>query len=447
MRILCFVTDKPENLSRVALKCATLDIHLVVVDLGLPYYPKFPRGLRLTWTYLEGDHPTLVKAAKLGVDSSPQGSVVLLNDRTIDLLEKVDLLFHAETTFPKLASLSFSTTGHPGLQSVVNNPLFGTLYTQRVLELFAFINPQINEINVAALNWAKAVTQKGWSHQRIFTSQTLIEEPIVFNSPTQLHESNDWTVPKLDPTSWRGQERKKPWHFPLTIAIPHWGTTLNLIQTSLASWEAQNLKPYLQIWDTGSPLSYHTDLQNLSAPNLEINFLRSNAWRNPWEGVQKAWEFAYQSVSTKHLLITHNDLIPNSPNLLRELLSLCDEQTPIVGYSDKNNSKAIGCLFTLLNIPVLRSLDIHFTTSWLKENYPSLKTEDPLAPFQNSLKRAQIEPLIIGHDEGKNTTIHFEHFGGLTQYLLTGQALETKEREMQDFIRKSENRIASWNPL
>lgn len=128
-----------------------------------------------------------------------------------------------------------------------------------------------------------------------------------------------------------GRAQRKPWDYPVTVAIPHLDTP-ELLHSVVALHRLQSTRPYMVVVDTGSSEATCRRLEAMRAEDLEIHFVRSNGYRHSSAPVTTAMDVAFAVCHTNYLFCTHADVFPRRRDLLAWLIAQCGEETPAVGW-------------------------------------------------------------------------------------------------------------------
>ena len=128
-----------------------------------------------------------------------------------------------------------------------------------------------------------------------------------------------------------GRIMPKPWEYRVTVAIPHLDA-MPLLKAVVALHRLQTITPYIIVIDTGSPDSVCRELELMRADDLEIHFVRCNAYRHSSAPVTTAMDLAFATCHSTYLFCTHSDVFPRRRDLLAWLIGQCDENSPAVGW-------------------------------------------------------------------------------------------------------------------
>ncbi|NIQ12873.1 MAG: hypothetical protein GTO02_00210, partial [Candidatus Dadabacteria bacterium] len=75
---------------------------------------------------------------------------------------------------------------------------------------------------------------------------------------------------------WEGSDKKKPWNYKITVAIPALDT-YEVLEICIELLRLQTERPYIMVIDTGSRDEQLEKVRKLQSSDLEIHFLQLNA--------------------------------------------------------------------------------------------------------------------------------------------------------------------------
>lgn len=164
---------------------------------------------------------------------------------------------------------------------------------------------------------------------------------------------------------WEGRLPKRPWHFKVTVAIPHLDTPETLPSIiELFRWQTE--RPYILIMDTGSYPACVDILEQLRGPDVEIHYLKGGGYCNSSEPVSIAMDCALALCRTPYLFATHADCFVRRRDLLQWYLGQCNPECPLVGYEmspRQGTSQWRGTpshTATMMHVPTLRAHGVRF---------------------------------------------------------------------------------------
>ncbi len=221
------------------------------------------------------------------------------------------------------------------------------------------------------------------------------------------------TVPIAPLAGYQGAVKRKPWNYRVTVALPHLDT-LPQLQLALDLWRCQTIEPYFFVIDTGSPPELLPEVEKLRAPDCEVHYIRSHAYRHPSAAVTAALDLAQTLCQTEWLFHSHTDVFPRRRNLLEWLQQQCCHETPVVGWrmSPRPNStsphkeewrESVSHTATMLFMPVCGPAGL----VWSMESYFAQRPAerghfaawpDTESPFLLAMRRANIKPLLLGNE-------------------------------------------------
>src|SRR5580658_4241296 len=91
---------------------------------------------------------------------------------------------------------------------------------------------------------------------------------------------------------WEGSDRKKPWHYKVTAAIPAIDT-VETLEVCIELLRLQTERPFIQIIDTGSRGKQLEKMRNLQADDVEVHFLQLNGVQHPSDYPAMAMDLAF----------------------------------------------------------------------------------------------------------------------------------------------------------
>lgn len=453
MTNLVIVTKSPEVFHAVCKAGVLFRRRVMLIDVGLSNFPILPSETELFVYFLNTDSSPVLAAIK-ALSISKNESFFLLDDATHHLALYLPYLDQATLSIPRLASSHLTFDGPPGTKQVDFNPLYGTIYPAHALNTLGVFDSDLEDSSMAAYKWAGKCRSKGYTHIQVWSSRddsfnpTLTQNQLI-SYPSISRGEDPYLAPFPKSTHpWLGTQHKLPWNYPITVVIPHYGGNYRLLRNAINLWRAQRIKPYIIVYDTGTPSSHHPELLAFEDVDVEIHFNRWHAYKEIWSGVASAYQHAIIDSRTSHILFTHNDILPMTRDVTEDLLRLCDAKRPVVGYG-KLNTKQIGTTLTMIHTPTIHNSRI----SWVNLNGTpnQIHTYDdftrPESTFNENLNQCGIEPTIIGYESNtvRDITSHYHHIGGYTFYdLYHSDRMNKIQPVAEEFLHEAELRLVSW---
>ncbi len=234
---------------------------------------------------------------------------------------------------------------------------------------------------------------------------------------------------------WQGTNKTKQWDFKVTAMIPHL-ETIEPLWVAVQLLRQQTERPYICIVDTGSSPRTLELLERMRSDDLEIHYVRSNNYRHPSQPVAAAMDLAHSLCSTDYLFHTHSDVFLRRNDLIEDLLRLCNEKVPAIGYQMSNRDWITpeweGMLGHTINLLHLKTIE-QTGASWsmertCREDESLMKSykvaggwPDTETGFNRIIKKFGIKPVFIGDDENwirqKDRNMdHFRSYAGSMLY-------------------------------
>lgn len=152
-----------------------------------------------------------------------------------------------------------------------------------------------------------------------------------------------------------------------TVVIPHRDMP-EWLDLSVQFWQNVDNKPFIYVIDTQSKKTEALKLlDNLSSlPMVEVACLNMRDTPHPSDPIAIAMDLAFSRCETTYLLATHIDMFPKRRDIITYLMSLCDQDTPVVGWEmsprgygadgNLNGKLSDGCpghVCTLFHMPTM----------------------------------------------------------------------------------------------
>lgn len=397
---------------KVANECLNQGRDLIIVDLGLTSPLNYPSGLRVTVLRENSFDTTKVCSLNRAVSLSDSNFLVL-NDFKAHVLWYLPQLELVMRNGIRVSSVYCDIGERPETSQVLQCPLWGTLFSRKVYGYVGVFNESFIDFSVVVKDWCDRAYQKGWVTLKTLVKETVVPSFGVLKEtkkfPTiesilaeQYYEERDLSLtgPTKDGNSykaWEGPVKEKPWSNKVTVVIPHVGTNLNMLRVFIAAWRNQTVKPFIQIYDTGSTLTTVKELLLLEDSNTEVHLLRFRGFRYKCAYQSLVYDTALQSCRTPFMLVTHNDLAPLNQTALASVLSQCSLQQPFVGYG--TDEGILGDLFTLLHVSTAKSSRLTWCPRWYDENIQNKVNLLDLRSyhvFNECLQQSGLKYKIIG---------------------------------------------------
>ena len=259
---------------------------------------------------------------------------------------------------------------------------------------------------------------------------------------------------------WEGACPKKPWDYRVTAAIPVLDTPepLSLVIDLL---RLQSEPPFILIIDTGSRPEQWRQIEALRAPDVEVHSLRLNGVRHPSDFPAMAMDLAFAICRTQYLFATHADCFLRSRTLLAEMIDVCPEKSPVVGYELSPRQHPdwkgmVGHTCTLFDMPTMDRIGAGWSMRRLVRMF-DIETHEPHPERPNwpdtellvnyLVRQAGYEPHLIGHEENfvRNRDENIDHCRTLTGGLLYNRAHYEKAKAwMEEAMQEASERITAW---
>lgn len=259
---------------------------------------------------------------------------------------------------------------------------------------------------------------------------------------------------------WEGDCSPKPWEYEITAVIPTLDT-FDTLELAVKILDLQTIKPYIIIIDTGSCDEELDKIEQLRNESLEVHILKLNGTRHPSDYPAIAMDLAFSLCRTPFLFATHADCFLRKRNFLEELLLLCKNKSPAVGYRLSprphkdwefmvSHTASMYHMATMDKIGFgwsLRRLCNIFDIKDMKPNPETPNWPDTEILGNYILKKNNIKPLLIG-DEGnfcRNLDENIDHVRTYTSAKLYSPPHLAKLRDWLISAKsEAEKRILEW---
>lgn len=129
---------------------------------------------------------------------------------------------------------------------------------------------------------------------------------------------------------WEGSGKKKPWNYPISVAVPCLDTPEQLC-LCVKLLRLQTVKPFIMVIDTGSDERNYREIEKLRADDLEVHAIRLNGVYHPSDFPAMAMDLAFTLCRTEYLFATHADCFLRRRDFLQYSLDLC-KKFLVAGY-------------------------------------------------------------------------------------------------------------------
>lgn len=285
------------------------------------------------------------------------------------------------------------------------------------------------------------------------------ESAVGMSVPTDALVSPIGTAGKVD-----GNAAKKPWQFTSTAIIPHLDTPETL-EVVIELLRLQTDPPYIIVVDTGSPAAAAAKIERLRSDDVEIHFIRSNAYLHSSEPVTVALDVGLARANTPLLFLTHTDCFPRRRDALEWLGNQCDAVVPVVGWEMSERSwitddwqGMVSHTFTMLHAPTIRRIGATWHMGRCREAmgwdcaYRADGWPDTETGFAYCLRAAGVPVKLLGSEVNYERQVtewwdHARSWTGTKVYCKgTDQAART-EAYTNDALADARARIAAWSKI
>jgi hypothetical protein len=271
-------------------------------------------------------------------------------------------------------------------------------------------------------------------------------------------------VNRVTEKRWTGSIKVKPWDRKVTATFAHLETP-EMVPTVVDLLRYQSEPPHIIIVDTGSSEQACKELEANRAPDVEIHYIRSHAYRHPSQPVSAACDLAMSLITTEYAFWTHSDVFLRDRDYLRRTMAMCGPDTPVVGYemsprSEYNVSGFIGHTATMSHKPTLDRLGVTWSVERAYNQFGVPRGEmtggwpDTEGLLNLILKEAGIKPVLIGKDTNLENFIderiqHVRSFAGSKLYANDGSGSyhETAQGWLVEALSEAQERIARWKTM
>jgi len=259
---------------------------------------------------------------------------------------------------------------------------------------------------------------------------------------------------------WEGNCKKKPWEYKVTAVIPCLNTSETL-KYCIELLRLQTVKPFIMIIDTGSQSDHIEEVLKLRDEDVEVHTIALNGVIHPSDYPAMAMDMAMSLCRTKHMFATHADVFLKRRDLLEDMLSMCDEDCPVVGYELSPRSHAdwkgmISHTASMYNMKIMDRIGFAWSLRRLCNEYDIVEYKpDPMRPNWPDteilgnyiLRKNKINCRIIGREENQQRTNddNIDHFRSYTSGKMYSPDHFKKTKEwFEDAVRIAKTRIEEW---
>jgi hypothetical protein len=259
---------------------------------------------------------------------------------------------------------------------------------------------------------------------------------------------------------WEGDCVKKPWEYKVTAVIPVLDTP-EMLELVVGLLQLQTEKPYVLIIDTGSTPENLEKITSLRSENVEVHSILLNGVKHPSDFPCFAQDMAHALCRTDYIFCTHADVFLTKRNVIEEMLAMCNEDEPVVGYQISPRPHAdwvgmVGHTCMIYHVPSADNLGITWSQRRLCAYYGVEWCPDSARPnwpdtevgFNVLWREAGITPKIIGTEENfiRNVTEHFDHCRSATgSKLYCPEYWKQCQEWLVDAMSQAKVRIKQWD--
>lgn len=263
---------------------------------------------------------------------------------------------------------------------------------------------------------------------------------------------------------WTGSIKTKPWDRKVTATFAHLEAP-ELVPVVCDLLRYQSESPHIIVVDTGSSPEVCSKLEDYRAEDVEIHYIRSHAYRHPSAPVSAACDLALALCTTEYLFWTHNDVFLRDRDYLKKTMSMCGEDTPVVGYEmsprvEYDVGGFIGHTATMTHKPTLDRLGVTWSIERAYNQFGVPRGNmtggwpDTEGLLNLILKEAGIKPVLIGKDTNAERFTddridHCRSYGSSKLY--DGDGAGSYHAKAHGWITaalaEAEERIARWKSM
>lgn len=215
-----------------------------------------------------------------------------------------------------------------------------------------------------------------------------------------------------------GISNPRPSNYGVTVVIPVL-ETVDQLKVCVEVLQAQTIKPYILIIDTGSVQNLDK-IEQLRCKNVEIHYVRSHGWQHPSQPVAVAQDLGTSLCRTEYVFYTHADCFLMRKTVLEDWLNFAKIHK-IVGYqisprTYKGWESEYGHTALMVHLPTILENKINWSMSeyayarktTLKPSLFGPNCPDTESNFNEGLKSAGIKGLMLGGEENLKRNINFD---------------------------------------
>jgi hypothetical protein len=265
---------------------------------------------------------------------------------------------------------------------------------------------------------------------------------------------------RTEQNPWEGNLDKKPWEYQVTAVVPCLNTHETL-STLIDLLRLQTVKPYIMIIDTGSLEDQISKIIKLRDIDVEVHSIALNGVRHPSDYPAMAMDLSFSLCRTNYLFATHADCFLRRRNFLEDMLNLCKEKSPVVGYeiSPRAHNDWIGMVShtaSMYDMKVMDKINFAWSLRKLCNRYNIVDYKpDPMKPNWPDteilgnyiLREKNIKPYLIGKEENAKRTLdeNIDHFRSYTAgKMYSPDYFRETKIWFEDAMKQAQKRISDW---
>lgn len=265
---------------------------------------------------------------------------------------------------------------------------------------------------------------------------------------------------------WEGRGEVKPWQRRVTATFAHLETP-ELVPTVIELLRNQSCRPHIVIVDTGSSQQTMDELEDMRAPDVEIHYIRSHAYRHSSSPVSAACDLAMTLCTTDLMFFTHVDVFLRSRTLVERMANTTTATRPLVGYrmSDRTAHGTqdwqwmVGHTATMIHMPTAYQIgatwsverahsEFNIPRNPIGGQWPDTETNINLV-FRKAGFTAAFIGLDTNYERFTDDNIdHCRSFPGSKLYDndTPGSYHEGAAKWIKEALTEADARIAQWRP-
>lgn len=259
---------------------------------------------------------------------------------------------------------------------------------------------------------------------------------------------------------WEGNCDVKPWQYKITAAIPVLDT-FDQLEICVKILNAQTIKPYIVVVDTGSSKGQYEKIESLRSDNLEVHAIRLNGVQHPSDFPAIAMDLAFSLCRTEFLFATHADCFLRRQDFIEYLMKICSNKSPVIGYEisprmHKDWKGMVSHTATMYHMPTMDKIGFGWSMRRLCNCYnisdyrPNPKTPhwpDTEILGNYILRQHKITPILLGGEENFERKIdeNIDHFRSFTSgKLYSPDYYEKAKKWYEDAKKEALERLKCW---